>query len=397
MVPAPPRSAARHAWPAALIVLAIAVPWLLLAHWAQWSHISVAGRWPLIERFDIRVYFASSRAFADGRGVFGSLQNEYPFVANLVFDAVAGLSHLLHPLAQPLESFTWMWVTLMWWVYLGVFWLLRRSGTAIAWLLWLSPAAFHFTLSRFDALPVLATLLALLALRRDRILSASLWFGLAIALKAYAIVLLPCYAVYVLARRNWYRACLECGIVLAPFALAHLVVYVCAGREVMEAPYRLLAHHHLNGESVWDAIALLTGADTRGWLARYPSLPRWLVLAAGVAPALSWPQTFEDFAEAALAALLGSILVLDFQSPQYVLWGLPFVAFARHRREQWLFLLHSLAVFCYFPIAFQMRGRRAGVWHASIILAHVTRIVLMAAVYHRRFARRRVSDGVVEP
>lgn len=379
------------------LTLAVLVPWMFLTHWATWGHLSVLGRWVFIERYDLHCYFAAAQGASNGHGVFAGLRNEYPFAANLVFDAVGALSHAWHPLADPFESFVWLWVSLMWWAYLGVFALLRRYGHGLAWLLWLTPAALHFTLMRFDALPMLATLFALLALRRDHIFAASLWLGLAIALKAYAVVLLPCYGVYVLARRSWYRAALECGLVLAPFALAHAIVFVLAGREVMEAPYRLLALHHLNGESAWDALHLLTGADTRKFLKAMPAVPKYLVLLAGIVPALSWPATFEAFAEAGGAALLASILFLDFQSPQYVLWALPFVAFSNSRREQILFLVHSFAVYLYFPVAFSMRSRHAAVWHASIIAAHATRVAAMMAAFGMAFARPRTTQAPLPP
>jgi hypothetical protein len=375
----------------------VIVPWMFLTHWATWGHLSVLGRWVFIERYDLQCYFAAAQGAANGHGVFAALRNEYPFAANLVFDAVGALSRAWHPLADPFESFVWLWLSVMWWVYLGVFALLRRHGNGLAWLLWLTPAALHFTLMRFDALPMLATLLALLALRKDRIFVASLWLGLAIALKAYAVVLLPCYGVYVLARRSWYRAALECGLVLAPFALAHGIVFVFAGREVMEAPYRMLALHHLNGESAWDALHLLTGADTQAFLKAMPAVPKYLVLLAGVVPALSWPATFEAFTEAGGAALLASILFLDFQSPQYVLWALPFVAFSNSRREQVLFLVHSLAVYFYFPVAFSMRLRHAAVWHASIIAAHATRVAVMAAALGMAFGRPRRTQAPLPP
>ena len=377
------------------LTLLIVPPLLLLGHWDVWSHASVLARWPFVERHDIRCYFDATTPFERGAGIFVGLRNEYPLLMNLVFLAVRAASESAHALGEPFERFLWTWIALHWVVYCVVLAVLLRHGRGIAVWLWLTPVALQFTLMRFDALPMLATFAALIALRRDRITQASLWWGLAIGLKTYGIVLLPCYAVYVLARHSWWRAALECALVLVPLALAHAIVFASAGRAAMLEPYRLLATHHLNGESVWDAAGYLLHADPHVWFVRVRALGTLCVLAASVLPALTWPKDFDAFIEAALLALLGSILLLDFQSPQYVLWALPLAALSPRRSEQWWFLLHLWATYLYFPVLFARRLHQPQLFRASVITAHATRVLVMLEVARGMWQRRTLRAAAI--
>jgi hypothetical protein len=91
---------------------------------------------------------------------------------------------------------------------------LRRS-----WVFWmLSPAAIYATLlfARYEALPVVAVLGALLLAERDRPWWAALLLGVAITLRTYPIVFVPVFALVM--HRGPSRQLLWSALAVAPFA-----------------------------------------------------------------------------------------------------------------------------------------------------------------------------------
>jgi len=260
-------------------------------------------------------------------------------------------------------------------------------------LLWLTPAALHFSLYRFDVLAVIGTLFAVEALKRDDVRRAALWLGLVTALKGYTLFLLPALFVYVWQQRGPRESFVVSAINLAPFALANLVTLGFSGVDGLLFAYKFHAARWLNGESTFDAIAYLTGPQIRDLLAANPKLP--LILQAGCAliAAIGRPRTFEDLMRAFLFATTAFISFSVFYSPQFVLWLVPFVAFWTSPWAAWLVIAASWATFAYFPIAFFKRAHHARAFQIAVAVVAALRLFILHAASPRP---RPITKGPID-
>jgi hypothetical protein len=315
-----------------------------------------------------------------GKGtLYKEVASEYPLLPNLLFTAVRQISHVVPVLGDPYDRFAWVWVTLMLPLYCFVLHRLLTRYPRPAALLWLTPAALHFSLYRFDVLAVIGTLFAVEALKRDELRRAALWLGLVTALKGYTLFLLPAFAVYVWQRRGAREAATTAAINLGPFLAANLITLGFSGMDGLLFAYKFHAARWLNGESTFDAIAYLSGSRIRDLLADQPRLP--LVLQAGCAMiAAAWrPRTFEELMRSFLFATTAFISFSVFYSPQFVLWLVPFVAFWTSPWSAWLVIVASWATFAYFPIAFFKRAHHARAFELAVAAVAALRLLILHA------------------
>ena len=233
--------------------------------------------------FDIRVYFASARWVIEGGRLYREVGSEYPLFANIIFATLRFLAYLLHP---GFYGFKGLWVVSAWLVYL---WCLYRivndTGIFVA-LAWLAPAPIYFALFRFDLYPAVATLMFLFAIRRTAYFEGAIWLGVAIALKGYALFLLPAYCVFMVYQRG-IAAAIKIGVLaVAPIILSLLVTFSFAGWEGVVAPFKFHAVRTLNDASTYDAINYLFGAPVisdgfrAAWVAQFLQVGCALVAAA---------------------------------------------------------------------------------------------------------------------
>ncbi len=391
--PAPPRSALRRA--GLILALSLCAGYVALPHLPG---SAVAGARLLFDYWDLTVYFEESRWAYSGQAPYLDIPSEYPLLANLAFGVVHALSRpalyavlprlpeALLPQA-PYLAFVWLWLAAALTLLLlaaGHAWRLRPANL----LLWLGPASLYFALYRFDVYPAVATLLFLRALHRRRATAAVLWLGLAIALKGYAVVLLPVLFCTLRAEAGPRRAAALCGLALAPFALQNLALWAALGRQAMLLPYRIQSQRGLTGESSWDALLTLCGL---GWAGGAAGLRRVLLGArpdlargalAAMAPCLARPRTAERATAAMLVALLGWLCCASFYSPQFLLWLLPLVSYLRSGPLLWGTALYGLLSYLYFPVVFDL-GRA---WLPLVVVAvSGARLALWAlAVRHLR-------------
>lgn len=384
---APPVPAPR-AVPRAFVRIAAAICAVFslatLFRWDAFRHASFFGRWPLFDWHDMHVYFLSS-GWVMGQGtLYRQVPSEYPLLPNLLFGAVRAVSNLVPVISDPYGRFAWVWVSLMLPLW---FWVLHRLIERYpkpATLLWLTPAALHFTVYRFDVLAVIYTLFTVEAIREDRLGRAAVLLGVVTALKGYSLFLLPAFAVYVWRRRNLREAVLASILNLAPFVLANLVTLVFSGVDGLLYAYRFHAERWLNGESTYDAIAYLTGPGIRDALAGVPRLPMILQAACALIAAAFRPRTPAGLMRAFLFATTGFVSFSVFYSPQFVLWLVPFVAEWTWPLASWLVVATSWVTYAYFPIAYFRQARSPQMFQRAVALVAGFRVLLMALALIRR-------------
>jgi hypothetical protein len=313
-------------------------------------HAFPTSHW--IDSHDIRIYYQQSRWVAGQGTLYRDIASEYPPAANVLFAAVRLLSDHL---GGGVTAYIYVWSWAGWLVYLGMGHLIATRVSKAGLWIWLAPAPLLFAATRFDVYPAAATLLALLALRDGRLLAGALWLGISIALKGYALFLLPAFLIFVLLNRTWRTAFVAAALSLGPCLLANLVVFAYAGWDGMLSPYRFHAHRANFGESTYDAFYYLfpflfsEHPTVSGWV------PGLLQIVCSLAAMALRPRSFDELVNAFLVALLGFMSFSVFYSPQYCLWLVPFACFSQSRSVWLQSVLFGWVTYLYFPV-FHVNG-----------------------------------------
>lgn len=336
---------------------------------------------------DVRLYHAYASAFWTGAGAFRRLPVEYPPLALGAFSL---------SLAPPLPG-RWFLLVYGLWMAAGVYLLLRLVaraagfGTALVAGAYLGLACFATLLGRYDLVPALCTVGAVLAAGRRRFGLAHGLLAAGILLKLYPVFLLP-----ILAAEQW-RVTRSGRGVAAGLVGAAAVVAAGLGAAAAAAPGQWLspftygARRPLQVESLPASIA---------WLASGAGVdfhPDHSFHSYNVASPLAGALVLSGAAVLALTVVALSILVLRGRlplpaaaaigvgavivtakvlSPQYLTWLLPLVALAERRpRAHWL-LVGALTT-AVFPIGYDA----AGLWGLATPAAYPP--LMLAAIAAR--------------
>lgn len=302
-----------------LLLVALIPPILAAIVWSRlrvWQPLGFPG---LVETGDPLVYFRSS-SWVVGQGrLYVDVPSEYPLFANLFFALVRLISEALNSQPSALLSFEVMWVACGWWMWLIVLVALWRNAPHRAIWLWLNPAALYFSLYRFDVYIVATTLLMLLAMRNGRVRTAALWLGITVALKGFAVLAVPAFAVWVWRNKGRREAAIASALAVGPMAISLAIIFVVSGLTAMLYPFRFQAIRTPDGEtSAWDVL-IPFGLGTK--LAhRITLLPFALEAGFALLAAAMRPKTFEQFLRSYLVAVGGFLTFSAFYSAQFVLW-----------------------------------------------------------------------------
>jgi hypothetical protein len=325
---------------------------------------------------DITGYFYSARWIIEGGRLYVDVWSEYPLFANLIFAICRYLSHLLDP---GIRAFFALWTASAWVVYLFAVYRVSTDTTMLAALAWLAPAPIYFALFRFDLYPAVATLMSLFAIRRNAYIEGAVWIGVAIALKGYALFLLPAYCVFIFYQRGFVAAIKVGALALAPMILSLLAVLTFAGWEGLVRPFEFHAVRTLNGETTYDAINYLFGAFVISDGPEVRLTGQALQIGCALAAAAMLPRSLEDLVNAFIFAILGFVSFSVFYSPQFVLWILPLVCFSGSRVMLISATFLSWLSYLYFPISFDLMelGQPTGLYKAVIVAVSLLRLFMM--------------------
>lgn len=340
---------------------------------------------------DIQIYHDQSRWVAGQGRLYRDFPSEYPPLANLVFGLCRAVSEMLAPVFPEPTAYLWVWLTSAWLLFLTVGHLIATRISREAVWVWLAPGALFFALFRYDIYPAATTLFALFALREGKVLRGALWLGVTVALKGYALFLLPAFVVYVLQTDGWRTARNVAAVTVAPFALANLAVLGFAGWEGMLSPYQFHARRLNVGESSYDAFGYLFACCFDAHPTVGGRIPFFLQAGCALLAAAMRPRTFAELINSFLVALLGFVSFLVFHSPQYLLWVLPVAAFTSSPAMRRTAVAFGWLTFLYYPMVHvnsakhvtlalaAARGEllRVLVFRLSIVLVTVCRFALM--------------------
>jgi len=339
---------------------------------------------------DLVVFFGSS-SWLDGQGIlYRDILSEYPLLANLIFGTVRLLSFALLPLFNAFTSFTILWV-LFSGAALATMIRFMKAGSFPREAFWaiVSPPTIHFALLRYDIYPALFCFLSLWDLKKDRLTRAALWLGLCIAVKGYALFVLPAFAVFLFQKKHPRETLRLLAIAVAPFLLSQVAIYLWAGLDGVLGPFQFQMGREFNGESLYDSVALILetlGASSqpfRDFILASP-IPKLIAIGTSVGAALMRPKTFEELVDAWLFAVTGFILSSVFISPQWLLWMIPIACFSNRLSLHRLMAGLSYATFIYYPIAAGLAALTGPFIHsASMAVVNVFRVAILVDIARR--------------
>jgi uncharacterized membrane protein len=343
---------------------------------------------------DLSVYFQSGR-WAVGQGtLYKDVFSEYPFLANIIFGIFRFLASFIQPFLYKLHNFWWLWMSVAWFIYIWILYQVTTKISKQALWIWLAPAPLYFTFLRFDIYPAVMTLLALLAIRREKDSQGAFWLGIAIALKGYALFVLPSYFVYLYSRKGFLTSCKIIAICLAPLIFSNLVVFAYSGLEGFLQPYAFHIDRRLNEESSYDAIIYLFNFEFLRDFLDFPKISRYLQIAVALLAAWLQPKRFQDLIDAFLLAIVGFTSFSTFYSPQFVLWIAAVACFSRSRWIILFSIILSWLTYIYFPVLFDIRrGNETNevcqnLFKIIIILVTANRFALIYSSFQRLWKNR---------
>ncbi len=257
------------------------------------------------DRSDLDVYFKESR-WVVGQGVlYKEVFSEYPLLANLIFGFVRFSSELLHPLSSSYHSFTLVWVSFAWCLYLGMTYLIITKTSAQSLLIWLAPGVLFLSLLRFDIYPSITTFLFFVSLKQEKYFQSAFWLGITIAVKGYALFTMPAYFVFLFYKKGFWGAVKLAIFTLFPFVFCNIIVFAYAGYKGFIMPYAFHASRRQDGASTYDAISYLSSFLGCGSLSIPPKVAQLLQILTSLIAAGLRPKRFKDVVDAFLLSIVG--------------------------------------------------------------------------------------------
>jgi hypothetical protein len=181
-------------------------------------------------------------------------------------------------------------------------------------------------------------------------------------------------------------------------ALSIVATFIFSGWEGVLAPFRLQAGRGFNGESTYDAINYLFGAQLNA--KQIPLLPQALQLASALGGAAMRPRTFTELIDVLFFAVLGFMTFSTFYSPQYVLWILPLVCFSGSRVMLVSAVVFSWLTYLYFPIVYDLAYDTTS-FKAIVVAVTMLRLFIMLLTlfgwYRARFLIGAADEGRSAP
>lgn len=357
-----------------LIILGCAGSILMYCSWGLLSHTKPWGIRLFFDPIDLNVYFKSSRWVVGGGSLYKGVFSEYPLLANLIFGIVRYLAEILHPLSSPFDSFSWLWMSIAWFIYLGiVMQVATKISKQVLWV-WLAPAPLYFALLRFDIYPALMTFLALFAIRSEKYVWGAFWLGLAIALKGYALVLVPAYFIFIYYQKGLWAALKVTAICLTPFILSQVAVFAYAGIDGVKQPYLYHINRSSNNETTYDVVAYLLPLP---FIQKLSHLAKALQIATSLLAAVFKPKSFDDLVHSFLFAILGFISFSIFHSPQFILWIIPIASFSPSIWLNFWAIIYSWIIYLYFPLIFDKHNPTQFAFKLTVILMSAVRLAML--------------------
>lgn len=244
------------------------------------------------------------------------------------------------------NDFLYSFIFLALFPLIGIYYLLyKQSPQAILFLC--TPSFFYYSLARYDVFPAFFTLLAVLTILNKKQLWGALLLGFAVGVKWYAIVLiLPLLAVV----DNKLKWLLIVSLSSLFFCL-HNIIY--AGVDGMLSSYIFHTDRVLNHESVFYLLHKYWWPEDILHWTKHLFLALQLLPSFIVAYYLYIKQAKLNKNIVALSAIitvLGFIFFAKFNSPQWLIWLIPFIVLLGERKILWAYVALDITNYIVVPV-----------------------------------------------
>jgi hypothetical protein len=268
------------------------------------------------------------------------------------------------------------------------------------------------TLHQFDIFSAAFTILAVIALAREKSVLAAFWLALGVAMKVYPILLAPIFVLV-----EWKRGRLKhIGYAIAAFIGTGLLTVL---PWLIRAPKSLLVminYHKDRGihlDSTWASVAFILRAMKLTWVNVQLQFQSWqiggpatnvlipistVVLFSVLAFSYWWiyrrlqngaPADLEFLARASAFVLLGAMAGSKVFSPQYLFWPVPFLALLDLQGDRLihaLFVLVGLITYWVYPFHYPALIDRYPLPITALIIRN-TLVAVLAVLVARRMAK----------
>jgi hypothetical protein len=234
----------------------------------------------------------------------------------------------------------------------------------------LLPASFYFTFNRFDSMACFATLFSVYLFSKGHYNLSALFLSVGTFIKWYPALVLPallmCY-VSIHKRIPWSM--------LITFGLASLVIVLptlaTGGIAALIFPYKFHVTTGLNNESLLSLLDYVVHRMSNITLVSQLVLDLFLILQFSIIPLCltSRVDSLDKVVRWSALAILVFILFAKFDSPQWILWIIPFLILkARRSLDVLWIILFDLVTYIGFPIGFDLAGETSEVFRVIVLV-----------------------------
>jgi uncharacterized membrane protein len=224
-------------------------------------------------------------------------------------------------------------------------------------LLMLLPTTLWFVFNRFDILPAFLSLLAFYFLAKKRTSISLVILAVSTFTKWYPALMLPGFLLFVFTKDR--KLPLRGILVYVITSLAIIApTYFQGGVDAVFAPYKF----HTQRGMEYFSFAVLTNSLITAVFPEFNSqmlFPLFFVLQIIVSllsPFIKFVR-IENVLDYSILAISTFILFSRIDSPQWIIWLLPFLILAvKEKKDIWLIIVYSTVTYVAFPFAFDYFG-----------------------------------------
>jgi hypothetical protein len=366
--------------------------------------------WPirvLYDLSDLKAYFDASN-WVRGYGVlYIDLQSDYPFLANVIFGLVRCIAIPLSGIMNEFNAFCCAWSSLSGLVLvLAVKRIMAVQRTKLFFWIIFAPSFIYFVMFRYDIYPAVCCLFSLLAIKENKIEKSAIWLGFSIALKVYAVVLIPSLIIFLYSRTPVRRIFKVLCLVFLPFIISNLIILAWGGMDALLNPYLYQAGRIYNRESIYDSffyLLLLAGVSgnlitiVSEWISGHHIPTLLQIISCTMIPLLIRPKDWEELLQMWILLILCFISFSIFNSPQFLIWVAVPACLLPASRPLTGVIVFAWINYLYFPVGFDLAWnwdiRFVYIFIIAVWAVTILRFYIMAELLLKLLQRKMMRHG----
>jgi len=283
-----------------------------------------------------------------------------------------------------------------------------RRSRLFFWIIF-APSFLYFVMFRYDIYPAVCCLFSLLAIKENKLEKSAIWLGFSIALKVYAIVLIPSLIIFLYSRTHVRMIIKVLCLAFIPFIISNLVIFAWGGTDALLNPYLYQAGRTYNRESIYDSffyLMLLTevSGNSIAMISEWISLnhiPTILqIISCTVIPVIIRPKDWDSLLEIWILLILCFISFSIFNSPQFLIWiAVPACLLPASRPLKGIIILAWIN-YLYFPVGFDLAWNWdirfvyvfiTAIWTVTILRLYIM-LELLLKLLKKKFTKYKLSE-----